>query len=98
MAKEAIPYPDLPERANDPTITRAMFWRAGWLRALAEQEIFERRVVNTGNWCRKPHPLQMALISARNHLRHDVSDAFNELRAAGGLLFAWAPDTKGGAR
>jgi hypothetical protein len=95
MAKEAIAYPELP---HDGTATRAEFWRAAWLRALAEQEIFDRRVVNAGSWSRKPRTLQMALISARDHMRARVFNAFNELRDAGGLLFAWVPDAKGGAR
>jgi hypothetical protein len=99
MAKEAIPYPDLLETpANDPRVSRAQFWRAAWLRDLAEYQALV--TLREKEYTRKRPDLvtQMALTAALGHAGHELRECFRTLVDAGGLLFAWAPDQKGGAQ
>jgi hypothetical protein len=99
MAKAAIPYPDLPETpAADPTVTRAMFWHAAWLRAVAEHAALDQLLSRQYALKRRDHATEIALINALRRSDEDVQTTFKTLVGAGGLLFAWAPDVKGGAR
>jgi hypothetical protein len=99
MAKEAVPYPDLPETpANDPTVTRAMFWRAAWLRDLAQLEALQALMDRERRRKRVDLVTRDALSSAYVGIDKERRNSFRTLIEAGGLLFAWAPDEKGAAR
>lgn len=93
MAKEAILYPDLPNTpANDPSVTRTAFWRAAWLRDLAEHEALQRLMAKQYALKRPDHVTQMALVGALQHSAAELQHSFKTLVDAGGLLLAWAPD------
>jgi hypothetical protein len=97
MAKEAIPYPDLPDTpANDPSVTRAQFWRAAWLRDLAEAEAFQRVADAQRRLKRTDLITCYALSAAESALTGEAKKSLTTLIEAGGLLYAWAPDTKRG--
>jgi hypothetical protein len=97
MAKEAIPYPDLPDTpANDPSVTLAQFWRAAWLRDLAEAEAFQRLAAAQRGLKRTDRITARALFAAERALTEEAKKSLTTLIAAGGLLYAWAPDTKRG--
>jgi hypothetical protein len=99
MAKDAIPYPDMPNTpAEDPSVTSAVFWRAAWLRDLAEREALERLARKQHALKRHDHVTNMALAGACCDAQRELEAAFAALVRHGGLLFAWAPDTKGAAR
>jgi hypothetical protein len=97
MAKEAIAYPELPKTpADDPTVTHAMFWRAAWLRDLAEHTALERLVAKLHGLKGTDYVTLRALYSALQHSEKEVKDSFRELVQYGGLLYAWVPDAKKG--
>lgn len=95
MAREAAPFPDLPDTpANDPRVTRAQFWRAAWLRDLAQLEAIQRLAAAQRRLKRTDRVTQIALSSAELTLAKETKQSLTTLIAAGGLLYAWAPDAK----
>lgn len=84
----AMPYPELPDHQS---VSSAVFWRAAWLRDLAEQEALDTFVLRPShkNWNK---PLSMAMAGAQGHIEREVEQSFKRLVEAGGLLYAWVPE------
>jgi len=90
---DPIPFPELPEAG---AVSSALFWRAAWLRALAELTALQR-FTQRRSFSKESKPLRYALYGAEADLRREVANDLKSLVNCGGLLYAWAPDSQGGA-
>jgi hypothetical protein len=88
-----LPYPDLPDSKAVPS---NVFWRAAWLRDLAELQALER-LTQRAVFSKESLPLRCAIYGAIGAEEREVRESFKHLVEAGGLLYAWVPDAKGGA-
>lgn len=89
MAKEAIAYPELPE---SDSCSSAVFWRAAWLRDIAELAALKRLASAQHRLKRPEHITMMALYGAINEKQRAATASLTHLIDAGGLLFAWTAD------
>lgn len=92
----AIHYPDLPEvpAYSGGSVTSAEFWRAAYLRDVAELDALVD-FVNSAWELTMPAPLKNALTGAQAHAEKEVDRSLGKLICHGGLLYAWVPE--GGA-
>lgn len=95
----ALPYPKLPQSDTSP---RLQFWLAAWARDLAEYEAFRAfiatKAVNTQR--NKSDRLGMAFSGACIAMEDSLGKSAQQVRDAGGILFAWPGSTmlqQGGA-
>jgi hypothetical protein len=87
-----IPFPELPDLDLVP---RNVFWRAVWLRSLAELTALHR-FIERRSTRKESLPLRYALYGAETALRQEVANDFKTLVESGGLLYAWVPDSSTG--
>lgn len=88
MATQAVPYPDLPSHT---TPWNDLFWRAAWLRDLAEMEAMQRLTRRLRRLKGTDEITLMALYGAMHRAEKETKASLQALIAAGGLLYAWAP-------
>jgi hypothetical protein len=74
-----------------------MFWRAAWLRDLAQLQALQAVIDRERRRKRVDRVERDALSSAYVTMDKELRSSFRTLVEVGGLLFAWAPDAKGGA-
>jgi hypothetical protein len=97
MAKEAIPYPDLPDLLKEAAGPQYAFALAAYLRDLAELEALEH-FTQRRDFGRQSKPFRYAIFGATLRTRESAAKWLARVVEEGGLLYAWAPDAKGGAR
>jgi hypothetical protein len=83
-----LPYPELPDHH---TVSSAVFWRAAWLRDVAELNALRRHTM-TKAVLAASDPLRYALAGAESQAERDVTRCFENLVRCGGLPFAWVPE------
>lgn len=90
----ALPFPDLPAAHTTPA---SLFWRAAWLRDVVEVQAFQEFLNSAAGrktlGARKNAALANAMYASIGRLEDDARSSLNELVAAGGLLYAWLPES-----
>lgn len=84
-----IPYPELP--GSTPEV---LFWRAAWIRDLAQVQALEQLAAQK-SFQRMSPPLRSSIFVCIGHMQEEAKHSFEYLVALGGLLYAWLPE--GGA-
>lgn len=86
-----LPFPDLAPSAGD----QRAFWLSAWLRDLAKYEALEHHyhAILRKRSSDRVFALTSAMSSSCLHLRKEGRESLQELKQAGGLLFAWPGTT-----
>lgn len=97
-ADSTLPYPA--EVGSTECRNLNQFWLIEWLRKQRQHEIVKKSLIKRATSRRLPVPEEDAFWQAIHRTRDDADNSLKNLRATGGLLYAWAGTTaldQGGA-